>query len=467
MFYKFINSNKSNFSEIDSRNKNIFPFSKEPSQIEHYKCFDDNSNMEWIDGKEFLKIDWNNIEGDTEVRKKLWLYFYRPYNYGNNIAPKQKELIKTAENDISSKKNQLDLISTFIFFTTCIEVWLLFTNDIFFLNILPILFIFIFFTLHYYNDQKIVRLESDIVQLKEEISILVNQQKKLLNERLSSKEVEKIFWEDIRNLEKDFIENFLTKNIENERKKANNFYYKSPELAEFFESNNIAIPIYPVIPSWGLLQDSQSEAKDLQRTTGLGLIGNKIGKKIATWRQSRNSKVFFRIWFIQFLFFQDKAFYSVSFYYDFILKKKYGLKKEKFLYNHIASCSYNEETLSYMIDAPIMEKIGLPKDFTMNIYSNETKTISFSTTSSDTYRCVLPDADISDSLNSWLKKKQEYYQNLNQSGSVFFEDDEKFYLYEKLKHDSSIILPLAMQAFKEIGIRTESFSIDVGSVKSE
>ncbi len=465
MIDKLLNFNTSK-TDAESMNLNVFPFSGEPSRIEDYKCFDDNSNMEWLDGKEFLKIDWDSIEGDTEERKRLWYYFYRPYNYGRNIAPKQKEWITSIKKDIPLKQEQLTWISGLIFILTATDIWLIFTSDLIYLHIIPILLICLCFIFYAVTDKEIVKIKSDLIILEREVENLLKQQKEILRGRLTPQKVEELFWKDIKDLEEDFIKNFLLNDIEVERQKANVCYYKSQELADFFSSNNIKPPIYPVIPSWGLLQDSQAATGDTQRVTGLSLISEKIDKKIATWRQSRNSKVYFRVWFLQFLFFQEKALYSVSFYYDFILRKKFGIKKEKYLYNHISHCSYNEETLSYMVDSPMIDKIGLPKELTNNIYGNEAKTISFSTTSSSTYRCVLPDADISNGLNAWLKKKQEYYQNINPIELEALEDEEKFYMYQELQHDSSIILPLAMQAFKEIGTRIESFSIDIDSVKN-
>ena len=60
-----------------------------------------------------------------------------------------------------------------------------------------------------------------------------------------------------------------------------------------------------MIYSWGFLQDPQTLSGDVKRETGLSTLATIIKRNIATWRMLDNGTPIYRIWYIQFLFFQE------------------------------------------------------------------------------------------------------------------------------------------------------------------
>ena len=68
----------------------VFTFSRTPSSIYEYKCFDDQASKVWLTGDEFQKNkqDWD------ETQKKIWHFFNRPYNYGHHVGNEQRQKIQ-------------------------------------------------------------------------------------------------------------------------------------------------------------------------------------------------------------------------------------------------------------------------------------------------------------------------------------------------------------------------------------
>jgi len=87
-----------NLVDIDG----VFIHSQQPSDIHHYECFDDQSKLRWVDGSEY-----SNHPNWSETEKRRWHFFYRPYNYGDNIGSHQKEKIKEILPTIHKLKEEL------------------------------------------------------------------------------------------------------------------------------------------------------------------------------------------------------------------------------------------------------------------------------------------------------------------------------------------------------------------------
>ena len=183
---------------IDENNK--FIFSGEDSRLESYECFHDPSSEKLIDGLELLDLQKKNNEGESHRR---WLYFYRPYNYGNIIGRKQKKLISDKELAISDRKNTIDdckvLKILFLIFSSIIIISF---YEISMLISIPTLLATLYFHLEEKElIKKIFIIESEIELLNREVNYLLDQQEKMKNSRKSAKGIEEDFWKDLRDLE--------------------------------------------------------------------------------------------------------------------------------------------------------------------------------------------------------------------------------------------------------------------------
>ena len=433
-----------------------FIFSGQPSRLEEYRCFDDSSNPKRITGDEILKnSDWD------ENRKKRWYYFYRPYDYGNTIAPLQKKKIKTEEEHIDKISRE---IANSIFLTV-LSMFLIFTNIFFNLfyftgggvankfSMIAILFVLIS---HYFytENRKIIRAEKKkiIKILRDEISYLYQQKSYIESNRLTKDEITSLFWEDVRELENENLKkiNKGKDNIDTIKDNAPPFY----KNIKFDDDIDISyFPTFPVIPSWALLQKSQKHSiSGSISSTGIAVAEKDLdlGSKIATWRNAKGNKPLFRLWYIQFLFFQGKNITLVSFYYDFISKKTYSKYIEVYQYTHITNYSYIDEDISYMKKDNLIKKI--PKKLRNNIFGNEVKKISFSSASGSYYECVIPDKDVTNGLNKWIEYKNDIEKEY---GS---END-----FDKIKNIKAnynkVIATLANESFLLLKDRVNKFSI--------
>lgn len=305
-----------------------FVLSETDSCLEKYKCFHDPSSKKLISGKELIKLEEEKESTWSEEKRKIWLYFYRPYNYGNIIGKIQKELILKKESIVSNLKNRKNICNSLKF------LFLLLTLLFFYLSltivsalipIATILTSFYFFLEEKNNINKIDGVKNDIFILKKEINYLLQQQDEMKRNRETPDGINKLFWSDLRKLEKEYTDKLFNED-NNQLKKDNREFYKGikQETKKYNEYQDY--PVFPVIPSWGLLQQSQylNENTRNYQSTGMKIAANDIEEKIAAWRTSKQldyKKPIFRLWYIQFLFFHEKNITVQSFYYDFITKK--------------------------------------------------------------------------------------------------------------------------------------------------
>ena len=434
------------FTNFIDKDKNIFIFSGESCLLEKYKCFDDKSSLEWIDGQELLdNPDW------TFDTKKIWYYFYRPYNYGNNIAPKQKKYIVELTKEILALKGKLKATKLLIFvFTFLSSVCIVFGYPTYAIGLFFL--ILVSFKTHSFEEKQLLEKDYFVSLLQEEIDYLHNKQKSILDNMLTEKEVENIFWLYMQKLEEEFLKVALNKTRDQKTRDENSDFYDEIFKKKFFQRNSIDPLIFPLIASWGILQQQNLSGAYGTQKSGLYFFQKQLDKRIATWRNTTSGKAFYRVWYLQFLFFQEKSLYVVSTYIDLITKKRSGLKQEVFSYNHIAHHAYNEEDVSYMLDDELILKLKLPEKFTQYIYNHQSKSIYFASSSGAYYRCTLPSQDISNGLKTW----SEYRKN------ILYEEEQ-----EKIKDslDSNIytddlIFDLADITFKTLSERIEKFAIN-------
>jgi hypothetical protein len=447
-----------------------FVFSKTESRLEYYKCFHDSSSEKLISGEELLKLkddnDW------SKEKYSIWIYFYRAYKYGDILGKKQNEKIEKKQNKIkqlSSRKDNYFFIKNFFFF---LSLLLFILPEIDISSTIPVLVFLIGCYFYIQGDllnNKIAIIKKEIRTLDREKKYLLDQVDEMRDLRKSSSDINALFWKDIRTLEQEYAKKLFPEKY-SEIKENTKEFYKS--IKQVFNEKN-EHPIFPVIPSWALLQQSETINPNTHKkqATGIKIAEKDIKEKIATWRKSINEKPIFRLWYIQFLFFHDKNLTIQSFYYDFITKKKYGERLEIYQYNHITNYSYIDEDINYMIEDPLMLKMNIPPQLTNNIFCDQVKTLSFSSASGAHYRCVIPDNDVMKGLNKWIKYKNEIREEeLKREGKISsgeFNDEEiaKILSDEKNKISNindeyeSLISTLAWQSFKELGSKVAQFAL--------
>jgi hypothetical protein len=461
----------------------VFNFSQEPCQLEKYECYDDRSKTSWITGDELLK----NKDVWSEETKKRWHYFYRPYNYGFNIGRKQKEKIREKKEDKNKKKDKNEIylslayhkkiLSIFnkiksslfvfiIFFNITLLIYLGFHGFLIISIFLSIIALFIIDgkveskkTLITNLDsevEEIKKIDNDIFILEKEIDYLLDQYEKTKQERIKSDEIEKRFWHDIKKIEKELIRDKLDKGI-NEAVSEGGVedFYNGMEVNGLNE-RNVSYPNFPVIPSWAILQQNRHESIKGIEAMNLNTVSNDIEDNIATWREVSNKKPFFRVWYIQFFFFQARSINIISFYYDFITQKKYSEYLETYQYNHIANYSYISINI---LNQAMKTRKNIPSELLENIFSNEVDALSFASSSGSSMQCILPNKNISKGLSKWLKYKNESDAYNEEDNEKFTEDNNRKKLFNEIIKADALIENLARSSLKTLKNKVDEFSI--------
>lgn len=310
----------------------LFLFSGESARLEDYKCFNDPSKSTSILGTELLELKKN----DKWSHEKLWLYFYRPYNLGNNIAKKQKGMISAYAEMIELAEARKSFNSMAAIFFLSLSLFFIYFYNSYYLSFFSMVVSVLFYVTSFSLKSEISKAAYSINILNREIDYLMSQHEKMTLDRYTINEIESIFWEDIRSLEEKYLYN-----VDLSKEKRQFDFYRNVSLRNY---NYGFFPAYPVVPSWALLQPSKGKSNyhnDTDQLLGLSLIEQDIGDKIATWRYSSRKFPIFRVWYIQFLFFHEKNLELVSFYYDFITKKIYSEEIHSFQYNHITNYSFS------------------------------------------------------------------------------------------------------------------------------
>lgn len=460
-----------------------FTFSKEPSQLEFYKCFHDPSRKKgkFIDGSELLRI---RAEGEEQGEKSeitdekvgLWYYFYRPYYTSRKIGSKQKESIKEinksiALNQADASKNNMYLGASLLLWLALL-LWVWDTSLSVVLMFIPSVFCFHFFYEASIAKEKVSKLESDVQALEREVDEL-RRQKEVIDKRIRTLDVMDSFWRKIKQNEQFYLNTFSDEDQAVIEENSKDYYGAMEGKIEFKKG---ARPNFPVIPSWAMLQASRPVgSSSWHQYSGLDIVAERIKKKVATWRVYKTGDPVFRLWSIQFIFFLEKHMSIISFCYDFIEDRIYSQNVEAFQYNHITNYSFVDEDISFMEKGDFSVK--LPGKFKENIFGKEVKTISFSAASGASYRCVIPDEDVNKGLKKWLGVLME--QEVGCGESDLGNEDTDLYDDLSREHDDlrkerfltglgdegseGLIETLALLSFKQIGLKVAEFSIREGN----
>lgn len=459
--------------------ENKFKFSGQPSQLESYECFHDPSRErgDFIKGQEVFELrrkgaEQNERQERTDEKVSIWYYFYRPYNYGKNIASEQIAWIEERNKfielkSLGSSKNKTYFHISLIFMLISLLGLLNYSLSLA-LMILPGIISFNFFYEYSIAEEEKRGLERENEILDQEIDYLINQKAIIDKEirRLRKGPIMELFWRNIKSKEQGYLNTFSNPERNTLERNAVNFYSSLEEEVGWDADNR---PSFPIVPSWAMLQSSVSQGGLFSsQHSGLKVSARRIEERVATWRGYEGGEPIFRLWYIQFIFFFDKHLSIISFYYDFIEDRIYSQNVEVFQYSHITNYSFVDEDISFMKKGKMAKRF--PKKFKKNIFGNEVKTISLSSASGVSCRSVLPDADVNKGLNQWLEnliREQdtaagEQQDPVMEDAMLAFSSDLK---EERLtteianvKH-KGLMESLALLAFKEISLRVAEFSL--------
>lgn len=276
-----------------------------------------------------------------------------------------------------------------------------------------------------------------IQQLKREINFLFQQHEKISKNIPTGDEANRAFWWDIKNIELKFIKKIGNTIDEKFIAKVRNAY------GDFGISNNLESPITPIIINWALPQlvytNNIKMGKTHHQDIKINLSYEEIVNKISSWRPINGQSIIFRLWHIQFLFFQKDNLTIASLYYDFVTQKTYNEKIETFQYNHITNYSYKNENIAYMRDDPFIKSLILSEQLPKNIFKIDTKTFHLASASGTHHECVIPTTEMMKELNLWLnyRSKEEGIQ-------------ERYETREGSNYIQKLIENLAWLSFKEL-----------------
>lgn len=420
-----------------------FEFSGHPRNIEWYRCYDDLSSDNWIDGSEL----WENKDDWDEKTVAKWNFFYRPFPPA--VGRPQKKMIRerqaaiqTCEADVRKAREGIaqeeESVRRALHFFAVWAVLLGMVALAFFLNeyqqlaLLPVLGIGIAgwrFTnkrslaLERINqfkrsiegsEEAIRKNESEINLLEKEISYLLS----LIPVTPTSSEIQKWLNEEIGLMELACLGDFVGEDVDREST-------REKHIKQNFGDERVHGLL---IDSWGALQPARQAGPFGQESTGISKVQNKLKERFATWQVCDNGQPAFRVLFLQYVFPLEKNLNVCCFFYDFITRQAYGKRYEAFQYNHVTNYSIREIQSE---EEPWVQNHGL---HTMsNLLSNkELRAVTIAVASGNHFRCVLVDEDVVDVLNQ-LMKKEEKFQELD---TEQWSDDE---LKQRFRGDADLI----------------------------
>lgn len=444
---------------IEIAEKRRFAVSGESMNIFLQKCFSDRSSGSWQDGSILLKSKYVN---DADFRSR-WLFFYRPYDC-TFLGEKQKKRISEIDSELYDLDQSLLVYSAQMFGCIVLGLLVFYSNSSYWL--VTLCFLMVFIVLYIGSDnlrRKRNLILDERMSLDNEIKELVRVVKKVRLDINSDLKIHRKFWVDLRRIEEDFNENVFNKSMSWIRENTPDFYRSMREQREY-------LPNFPVIPAWGFMQPSQRNSIDNSEGVGVKKVIDNIGINAATWRNvfiDGVEKPFFRVWYVQFLMFQEKSVDVLTFYYDFVTKKKYSENIETYNYSHISNYSLVDLDVSYMIEHPIIKGVRLPSKLIHSIFGDEVKTLFFSSSSGVHYRCVLPDQSLDKKMIDWYitSASKEYYLD---PGYTTEADREEMYtstdtahveLIAEMDKGDDFFSSLAQESLRELRAKVEEFSI--------
>jgi hypothetical protein len=394
-----------------------FKFSGHPSYLEWYRCYDDLSIKEWLDGMELKqhKGTWD----ERAIAK--WNFFYRPFKpvvgrpQQKMIRERQASIcvceayIAECSANISQQKEQLrrslSHVIAGLVFLGMITTWLLFKDSALF--VVPIAIVVVVIKNYYKTrteglrriselEESMKKYNSAIETSKREIGLLETEIRRLLEQIPQHADAINITnWlnEELAEMECVFLGEFLSKPV------------TRAEIGRYIPQNFGDPRISGLlIDSWGFLQPTSQKGPFGQEGTGLRRAKEDLKNHLATWQVSPDGNPVFRLLFLQYIFPLEKNLNICSLFYDFITRRCYGKRLETFQYNHITNYSIREVEPE---EEPWIGESGL---VSMNhlLQGKIPKALAIAVASGNHFRCVLVDEDIVDALNEWMTHEEKY-----------------------------------------------------------
>jgi hypothetical protein len=400
--------------------ENQFAFSGHPNYLEWYKCYDDLSSKEWLDG---MDLKSHSDTWDERAIAK-WHFFYRPFR--TVVGRPQKKMINERRAVISACEVAIEEARAGVVqeearirqATSWLTNWtvvlgLMAVVAFFFVSkwlvLLPLAGGLIAF--HKFSEErrdaraKISALEATIATkssgiqessreielLKEEISYLLSQVPHVVDSMI----IESWLNEEIAEMECVCLSEFLSLPISREDIRKH--------IPQGFGDPRVCGLL---IDSWGFLQPTAQKGPLGREGTGLRRATDELQQYIATWQVGSNGIPTFRLLFLQYIFPLERNLNVCSFFYDFITRRAFGKRFDTFQYNHITNYSLREIEPE---EEPWMEDLGL-SSMSALLQGKTPKALTIALASGNHFRCVLVDEDIVDALNEWLTHEEKFKQ---------------------------------------------------------
>ncbi|HYX25220.1 MAG TPA: hypothetical protein VFC23_13785 [Thermoanaerobaculia bacterium] len=395
-----------------------FTFSGLSKDLGWYRCYDDLSSDDWMDGSEL----WEHSDVWDERAVDKWNFFYRPYPPA--VGRPQKKMIqerkatinaceaytRQAQEQIAARRESINQArKTFLVWSGLLGfvALVLIFKDFWTPALLPALGIggagWSFGTRRSLALSKIEQLERSIANYSEsirrnelEIGVLQNEVDQLLEQipkPVSAWKIQEWLRDEIGMMELTCLSDFVGKEVDRET--------AGRLLARKFGDDRV---FGLLIDSWGALQPTAQRGPFGNESTGLGKARNKLGDRMTTWQIGLHDRPAFRLLFLQYVFPLEKNLNVCSFFYDFITRKAFGKRYETFQYNHVTNYSVREVQPD---EEPWVQDLGL---LTMSklLKDKELRALTIAVTSGNHFRCVLVDEDVVDVLNQHMSNQEKY-----------------------------------------------------------
>lgn len=390
-----------------------FELSGYPRALEWYRCFDDPTARDWIDGQELAR----NQENWDDRQKAKWRFFYRPF--APVVGRPQLKMIRERQADIEVSREEIDnsraeisreksllvretrslaaglcLILAIECFPQAHAPWIL----------VPLLVSGLFGFLRHSSvrheiERRIEGLSTRIDELETTINVEHTEIEQLRGEISELKSqiitpvdeatIEKWLHEEITALELRSISELLGRQID------------ESNIGDHIKHKRVDDRVYALlVDSWGCLQPPRVSGPLGQESTGRQRVQGELGERFSTWRVGSKAQPIFRIRYHQHVFLFERNIGIASYFYDFVTRAKYGLRYEIFQYNHVTNFSIREVAVE---DEPWVEQQGAGGPARTSYDHKLLSAFTLAVASGSHFRCIVVDERITQVLNAWMK----------------------------------------------------------------
>ena len=396
-----------------------FEFSRHPKELGWYRCYDDLSRDEWLDGSEL----WQNKDAWDEKAVAKWHFFYRPFRPA--VGRPQKKMIREryatigtcetysrqARQTMAEERQGLVRARNTLLTWSAVTVLMalvLMAND---LGMVAMVVLAggiavagqSFWKTTSQAESRIQELERCLAGYEEsirknrhEIGLLRQEIAELCAQipaPVTLDQIQEWLHEEIGRMELACLGDFLGREITRE------------DAGQYLQCDFGDARVFGLlIDSWGALQPARQKGPLGQESTGLSKAQTRLGEHMSTWQVGLDDRPVFRLLFLQYLLPLEKNLNVCSFFYDFITRQVYGKRYETFQYNHVTNYSIRELQPE---EEPWAQEAGLLAIARL-LMDKELRALTISVASGNHFRCVLVDEDVVDVLNRQMSHQEKY-----------------------------------------------------------